>query len=584
MAKPSITFRGLALDHTKFGWRDLEGWEETPPLDDANVPKPTAHGVWAGEQWAQARTITVDGISIRAGRAAIGAAVAELDRATAPGWGESPFVVDLDERGPLMCFARPTRRKVPVGRLYASGTVPEAVAQWEATDPIRYALRARQGPKPNQVPGDPDMILDTGKWVCTNGPQVGRVTHDPLMVRNGIPSARVTALTADLTKTLNVEHPDRIAIGAEKRWRLSAWVRHEHPDNRAMRFALRCYDKNGARTVVYGPVLTVVPGAWAYMFGEVTVPATTTTMTVGIEGRAGWPAAGLGWWWSQVTAVPMENAAPPLIPDPGFDKDTGTWTPVDNASAIVEHDTSQGAPPSPDKCLVVRANADVPKQDESSNWWISSGKPWKCDRDRSYTATAYVWGPNRSGMRFGIEFRWKDKQGVERSAATSWLTPGLSWAQITSKPWAPPADAVEMWVRVMETTGFVKGETWYLDEVYVKLDSDGGAATVTNGGTAPVAPLVEFYGPMAAPQLFHTASGRSLGYNMSLSAGESLTVDCARGTVVDSSGMDRSELAMQDSTPEEAFVLDPGPNRFTWPSTGHPAADAVSIRWRDGSW
>ncbi|MFB7630695.1 hypothetical protein ACFC0M_07075 [Streptomyces sp. NPDC056149] len=143
MPKPVITFRGLVLDHTRFGWQTLTGWEDLPTLDAADTLRPDAHGSWPGRLLAQPRTITVEGISIRA-RGEIGAAVAELNAATTVADTEAELVVDLDERGPLVAFARCTRRHLPVDRFYAASGITQATGalQFEAPDPRRYSITA----------------------------------------------------------------------------------------------------------------------------------------------------------------------------------------------------------------------------------------------------------------------------------------------------------------------------------------------------------------------------------------------------------------------------------------------------------
>lgn len=125
---------------TPYGWQSLTGWEELPPLDSGTVLRSDAHGAFPGVLLAQSRTIGLDGLMVRAPRASIGAAVAALNAGTVPVDAELPFVAWLDERGPLLAWARAVRRAIPVGKGYTVGTIVGGAVQWEATDPRRYAL------------------------------------------------------------------------------------------------------------------------------------------------------------------------------------------------------------------------------------------------------------------------------------------------------------------------------------------------------------------------------------------------------------------------------------------------------------
>ncbi|MFD7236463.1 hypothetical protein ACFWAT_14295 [Streptomyces syringium] len=148
---------------TPYRWRTLTGWEDLPALDSGSVPRSDAHGSFPGQLLAQARTIGLDDVVVRAPRGTIGAAVRALNAATAIGGTELPLVVWLDERGPLLVRARVLRRSVPVGKGYALGTVLGAAIQWEASDPRRYSLAEQQveARLPRPEPGL-DWHLDPG--------------------------------------------------------------------------------------------------------------------------------------------------------------------------------------------------------------------------------------------------------------------------------------------------------------------------------------------------------------------------------------------------------------------------------------
>ncbi|MEU3917122.1 hypothetical protein [Streptomyces sp. NPDC029004] len=128
---------------TPYRWRGITGWEELPSLDSGTVPRSDAHGGFPGALLAQARTIGLDGLVIRAPRASVGAVVAALNAGTVPVEDERPFVAWLDERGPLLAYARATRRAVPATLGYRLGTITGGALEFVATDPRRYEVAER---------------------------------------------------------------------------------------------------------------------------------------------------------------------------------------------------------------------------------------------------------------------------------------------------------------------------------------------------------------------------------------------------------------------------------------------------------
>ncbi|MET9429806.1 hypothetical protein [Streptomyces sp. NPDC003036] len=160
---------------TPYRWRSLSGWEELPALDSGSVNRADGHGSYPGRLLAQARTVTLDDVIVRAPSGTIGAVVRALNAATALNDAEQPLVIWLDERGPLLSFARVVRRAIPVGNGYRLGTITGAALQWEASDPRRHSLIEQQATTslPSPEPG-----LD---WNSNPGPE--GLTY-PLMFGN----------------------------------------------------------------------------------------------------------------------------------------------------------------------------------------------------------------------------------------------------------------------------------------------------------------------------------------------------------------------------------------------------------------
>ncbi|MEU0675078.1 hypothetical protein ABZ330_19725 [Streptomyces sp. NPDC006172] len=125
---------------TPYRWRTLTGWGDLPALDSGSVQRADAHGAFPGLLLAQSRTIGVDGLVVRAPAAQIGEVVGRLEAGTAPRVDEIPLVVWLDERGPLLAYARAVRRAVPTTVGYRLGTITGGAIEWVASDPRRYAL------------------------------------------------------------------------------------------------------------------------------------------------------------------------------------------------------------------------------------------------------------------------------------------------------------------------------------------------------------------------------------------------------------------------------------------------------------
>lgn len=114
--------------------------EDSPAYDSGTANRPSAPGAYPGELLPQPRTITVVGITIRSTLAQLGATVGRFKAGTTLRQDEQPLVVHLDERGPLMVWARCLRQGVPVTKSYRTGTITGCALQFEATDPRRYSL------------------------------------------------------------------------------------------------------------------------------------------------------------------------------------------------------------------------------------------------------------------------------------------------------------------------------------------------------------------------------------------------------------------------------------------------------------
>jgi hypothetical protein len=138
--------RGGGVATTPYRWRTLTGWEETPSLDSGTVLRAQDHGGWPGRLLAQTRIITVPDLTVRTAPGVLGAAVRTLEASTAPGPDtEQPLVIQLDERGPLLVWARLIRRALPVTPTWQVGHTTGGALQWQCTDPRRYVPAEQSG-------------------------------------------------------------------------------------------------------------------------------------------------------------------------------------------------------------------------------------------------------------------------------------------------------------------------------------------------------------------------------------------------------------------------------------------------------
>jgi hypothetical protein len=138
--------RAGGVASSAYRWSHLTGWQDTPGLDSGTVARAQDIGAWPGRLLAQGRTITITDLTVRTAPGALGAAVRTLEAATAPGPDtEQPLVIQLDERGPLLVWARLTRRALPVTQSWQVGWSAGGALQWECSDPRRYVVAEQSG-------------------------------------------------------------------------------------------------------------------------------------------------------------------------------------------------------------------------------------------------------------------------------------------------------------------------------------------------------------------------------------------------------------------------------------------------------
>lgn len=137
MTDRQILWGGLTLGQGDSGYlvTDFSGWDEMPGLTDFSQPRVRSHGDHLGDQFSQARIVTVSGMVV-GGQSARDSLVQALLAATPVTSAVGSLTVDLFGEQ-LTSQARVVRRSIVPGATYEAGSVPFAI-QWRCSDPLRY--------------------------------------------------------------------------------------------------------------------------------------------------------------------------------------------------------------------------------------------------------------------------------------------------------------------------------------------------------------------------------------------------------------------------------------------------------------
>lgn len=127
----------------------LIGWDDLPPLDLADVPRPGADGAWPGSIFAAERVIETD-LNVVADPSAYPAVIAALRAATAPSGAEQPLVIRMGGQT-LQASVRCTGR-VAGADGYAIG-IEKVALKWTASDPRRYSATLSTASTPPPTAG-----------------------------------------------------------------------------------------------------------------------------------------------------------------------------------------------------------------------------------------------------------------------------------------------------------------------------------------------------------------------------------------------------------------------------------------------
>lgn len=106
---------------------------------------------------------------------------------------------------------------------------------------------------------------------------------------------------------------------------------------------------------------------------------------------------------------------------------------------------------------------------------------------------------------------------------------------------------------------------------------------VTNAGDAPTPVTLRFYGPVTNPVLINQTTGQRLGFDITLTEDEILTVNTRLGTVLLDGVADRLYTRTIDSSPILGFSLNPGDNELQAIAEEWDTGAGIEIIYRDAT-
>lgn len=108
-----------------------------------------------------------------------------------------------------------------------------------------------------------------------------------------------------------------------------------------------------------------------------------------------------------------------------------------------------------------------------------------------------------------------------------------------------------------------------------------GVGTATNDGNVHSHPTIVIHGQAVTPRVIDQTSGRRLEFDLTLAAGDTLTIDTHNGTVKLNGGANRLYTMTALSAPVEAFVLPPGSSDIAYRADSFGSGTPrIEMSWR----
>ena len=115
------------------------------------------------------------------------------------------------------------------------------------------------------------------------------------------------------------------------------------------------------------------------------------------------------------------------------------------------------------------------------------------------------------------------------------------------------------------------------------LEATPSQLIITNDGDAPTPVILNFVGPVTNPTLVNQTTGQRLGFEITLTADEVLTVNTRLGTVLLDGTADRLYTRTIDSSPILGFELLPGENDMQAIAEEWEVGAGIEIIYRDAT-
>ncbi|MFF3498589.1 phage distal tail protein [Streptomyces sp. NPDC003247] len=251
-------------------------------------------------------------------------------------------------------------------------------------------------------------------------------------------------------------------------------------------------------------------------------------------------------------------------------------------SSDADHPTAHGAWPG--------ARYAKPRKVGATVWTVPAGS----GSDSSLTATRAL----RQALLLGDAERWlavrlhgetlavraRVSQRV-LAADRTYTTQGVSRASVQWYATDPRRYSVTEQTAVTGAPQPESGLTWPLTwPLYWGQAASTGDVNAENSGSAPTHPVITFTGPCGNPTVTDRSSSRRLRYQITLAAGDELTVDTAAGTVTLNGTASRRNTAAADSSPEELFAFEPGRAQLAFRPDTYDTGARMTVRWRAAEW
>jgi hypothetical protein len=167
------------------------------------------------------------------------------------------------------------------------------------------------------------------------------------------------------------------------------------------------------------------------------------------------------------------------------------------------------------------------------------------------------------------------------TSVTEFAQVTLQWLCSDPRRYSLVEKSVALALSAPPVAGLVYPLAYPLD--YGADELPNASATATNELDAPTLPVVVFTGPLTVPRLVNQPAGVMLEFGIELTAADTLTVDCAAGTVLLNGTADRLYTSTPLCSPLANFEIRPGANDLALSAQDFDAGNSATVTWRDAT-